>query len=282
MFSSSFFAGIPGPRYKTEHALLRRKIFVGGIGPLGEKDISAFFSKHGEIESVEVLRGRDKQPRGFSFIIFKKAETVDKLVSTRFFELGNRAVEVTALSHAPAAAIQPLICFCCFVFGAVLCRSRPASRSSGRRLASTGLPPKHLRAAHIRVRGKVRPRATRCHRARLRRHSWAHLLEHHNRSPMIALCSSHDRQIPCRLQVHSLADGNTTSSCSRQVINENTGWSSNRCNNSSHRCSSSNSSHSSHSSLALHQLGLGAVCTYNMCWVRKRDKASAATSRRDL
>lgn len=86
-----------GPRYKTEHALLRRKIFVGGIGPLGERDISAFFSKHGEIETVEVLRGRDKQPRGFSFIIFKRAETVDKLVATRFFEIGNRAVEVMLL-----------------------------------------------------------------------------------------------------------------------------------------------------------------------------------------
>ena len=67
---------------------------MGGIGPLGEREISAFFSKHGDIESVEVLRGRDKQPRGFSFIIFKKAETVDKLVATRFFEIGNRAVEV--------------------------------------------------------------------------------------------------------------------------------------------------------------------------------------------
>ena len=71
---------------------------MGGIGPLGEREISAFFSKHGDIESVEVLRGRDKQPRGFSFIIFKKAETVDKLVGTRFFEIGNRAVEVRTLT----------------------------------------------------------------------------------------------------------------------------------------------------------------------------------------
>ena len=76
---------------------------MGGIGPLGERDISAFFSKHGEIESVEVLRGRDKQPRGFSFIIFKKAETVDKLVTTRFFEVGNRAVEVR---HQPRSCRQ--------------------------------------------------------------------------------------------------------------------------------------------------------------------------------
>jgi len=83
-----------GHRYKTEHALMRRKIFVGGIGPLGEREITNFFSKQGEVESVEVLRGRDKQPRGFSFVIFKRAETVQKLVAARFFEIGNRPVEV--------------------------------------------------------------------------------------------------------------------------------------------------------------------------------------------
>ena len=82
---------------------------MGGIGPLGEREISAFFSKHGDIESVEVLRGRDKQPRGFSFIIFKKAETVDKLVGTRFFEIGNRAVEVRpTLSPLPATLLRNL------------------------------------------------------------------------------------------------------------------------------------------------------------------------------
>eukprot|EP01047_Picozoa_sp_COSAG01_P047710 COSAG01_NODE_4584_length_4898_cov_18.985622_4_plen_231_part_00 len=83
-----------GHRYKTEHALMRRKIFVGGIGPLGEREIADFFSKFGTVESCEVLRGRDKQPRGFSFVIFQKAETVAKLVATRFFEIGNRPVEV--------------------------------------------------------------------------------------------------------------------------------------------------------------------------------------------
>ena len=96
-----------GHRYKTERALLRRKIFVGGIGPLGEKDISGFFGKHGDIESVEVLRGRDKQPRGFAFVIFRKAETVDKLVAVRFFEVGNRPVEVKACEPQPRASAGP-------------------------------------------------------------------------------------------------------------------------------------------------------------------------------
>jgi hypothetical protein len=71
--------------------------------PAGEKEISDYFCKFGEIESVEILRGRDKQPRGFGFVIFKKPETVKKLVANRFFEVGNRPVEVGPRLSPPAA-----------------------------------------------------------------------------------------------------------------------------------------------------------------------------------
>ena len=137
-----------GSRYKTEHALLRRKIFVGGIGPLGERDISAFFSKHGEIESVEVLRGRDKQPRGFSFIIFKKAETVDKLVAIRFFEIGNRAVEVRPTPSVPCD--EPLS-------GARGSQMRPAML---KQLCHSGLPGQGVRATTTSGAGLQRVRKT--------------------------------------------------------------------------------------------------------------------------
>ena len=78
--------------------------------PPGEKDISDFFIKYGEIESVEVLRGRDKQPRGFGFVIFKKTDTVKKLVTDRFFEIGNRPVEVRAV--LPSSFSSPSSCCC--------------------------------------------------------------------------------------------------------------------------------------------------------------------------
>ncbi|KAF7278928.1 RNA-binding protein squid isoform X2 [Rhynchophorus ferrugineus] len=60
-----------------------KKLFVGGLSwETTDKDLREYFGKYGEIESINVktdsLTGRS---RGFAFIVFKDAESIDKVVA---------------------------------------------------------------------------------------------------------------------------------------------------------------------------------------------------------
>ena len=49
---------------------------MGGIGALSEADLYAYFATWGTVASVQVMRSRDVQPRGFGFVTFTAPEPV--------------------------------------------------------------------------------------------------------------------------------------------------------------------------------------------------------------
>ncbi|XP_030752221.1 RNA-binding protein squid isoform X2 [Sitophilus oryzae] len=62
-----------------------KKLFIGGLSwETTDKDLREYFSKYGEIESINVktdsLTGRS---RGFAFIVFKDAESIEKVTAER-------------------------------------------------------------------------------------------------------------------------------------------------------------------------------------------------------
>lgn len=60
-----------------------RKLFVGGLPKTAkEDDLLEYFSQFGPLEDYVVMVDRDTQkPRGFGFVTFKDAKTIEKVLS---------------------------------------------------------------------------------------------------------------------------------------------------------------------------------------------------------
>ncbi|KAJ9583714.1 hypothetical protein L9F63_021935 [Diploptera punctata] len=86
-------AGIPG---KDDD----RKLFVGGLSrQTTDRELKDYFSKFGEIESVTVkVDPYTGQSRGFAFIVFGNAKTIDKLLSSGDHYINKRKVDPKRVS----------------------------------------------------------------------------------------------------------------------------------------------------------------------------------------
>lgn len=72
-----------------------RKLFVGGLSwETTEKELRDYFSKFGEIESVNIKTDSNTgRSRGFSFIVFKSPESLDKVFEAGDHVINNKKVD---------------------------------------------------------------------------------------------------------------------------------------------------------------------------------------------
>ncbi|XP_075218867.1 RNA-binding protein squid-like [Lycorma delicatula] len=86
-------AGIPG---KDDD----KKLFVGGLSrQTTDKELKEYFGKFGDIESVTVkVDPYTGQSRGFAFIVFSDAQTIDKLLSVGDHFINKRKVDPKRVS----------------------------------------------------------------------------------------------------------------------------------------------------------------------------------------
>jgi len=85
-----------------------RKLFVGGLNKIqtDEESLRSFFIKYGGIIDCTIMRDADKQSRGFGFVLFDSASSVDEIISLRKegknFTLDDHHIEVKrALPKVP-------------------------------------------------------------------------------------------------------------------------------------------------------------------------------------
>lgn len=73
-----------------------RKIFVGGLShSTKEGTLFTYFSQFGTLSDVVVMtEGAQRRPRGFGFVTFENAASVDLVIRSRFHPIGGRHVEV--------------------------------------------------------------------------------------------------------------------------------------------------------------------------------------------
>lgn len=72
-----------------------RKIFVGGLPHnTSNEDFRAYFAQFGMISDAQVMTDRDTgRPRGFGFVTFESADTVDQIIEQRH-EIGGKQIEL--------------------------------------------------------------------------------------------------------------------------------------------------------------------------------------------
>jgi len=72
-----------------------RKLFVGGLSwDTTEKELREYFTKYGPIESINVKSDPiTKRSRGFAFLVFDKAETIDKIIAEKEHLINNKKVD---------------------------------------------------------------------------------------------------------------------------------------------------------------------------------------------
>lgn len=85
-----------------------RKLFVGGLNKTNtdEESLRGFFIKFGGIIDCTIMRDADKQSRGFGFVLFESASSVDEIITVRKegknFTLDDHHIEVKrALPKVP-------------------------------------------------------------------------------------------------------------------------------------------------------------------------------------
>ncbi|KAF6032432.1 hypothetical protein EB796_009246 [Bugula neritina] len=78
-----------GPITKT------KKIFVGGLASdTKEEDLQSYFETFGKVEETQLMYDKQTQRhRGFGFVTFEEADTVDKVVEIHFHEINDKVVE---------------------------------------------------------------------------------------------------------------------------------------------------------------------------------------------
>ena len=75
--------------------VLRNTLIVGAIDTADA--LHTFFSKFGAIQEILVMREPGtNRPRGFGFVTFEDEESVNKVLVSRFHEMGDKRVEVKA------------------------------------------------------------------------------------------------------------------------------------------------------------------------------------------
>jgi RNA recognition motif-containing protein len=64
------------------------KAYISGIrNEHNESDLANYFSKFGEIESVEIIVDHvTREKRGFAFVVFKDYDSVDRVVCEYFLK----------------------------------------------------------------------------------------------------------------------------------------------------------------------------------------------------
>ncbi|XP_043474269.1 RNA-binding protein squid isoform X2 [Leptopilina heterotoma] len=72
-----------------------RKLFVGALSwETTDKELREYFSKYGDIESINVKTDPNTgRSRGFAFIVFAKAESLDKIMSAGDHMINNKKVD---------------------------------------------------------------------------------------------------------------------------------------------------------------------------------------------
>jgi len=80
-----------------------RKVFVGGLSwETTKDDLKEYFEKYGEVENTMLKTDQEtKKSRGFGFVVFKKPETVDKVLSEKDHKLHKRTVETKKANPRP-------------------------------------------------------------------------------------------------------------------------------------------------------------------------------------
>jgi len=82
------------------------KIFVGGLSwQTNEESLRWHFEQYGKVVSVEVMRDRvTGDPRGFAFVVFAEAATVDLVMKEANHEINHKIVDV---KRAQARGVAP-------------------------------------------------------------------------------------------------------------------------------------------------------------------------------
>ncbi|XP_055622520.1 RNA-binding protein squid isoform X4 [Toxorhynchites rutilus septentrionalis] len=72
-----------------------RKLFVGGLSwETSDKELKEHFGQYGEIESINVKTDPNTgRSRGFAFIVYKSAESIDKVVAAGDHVINNKKVD---------------------------------------------------------------------------------------------------------------------------------------------------------------------------------------------
>ncbi|XP_053662836.1 RNA-binding protein squid-like [Anopheles marshallii] len=72
-----------------------RKLFVGGLSwETSDKELKEHFSQYGDIESINVKTDPNTgRSRGFAFIVYKSADSIDKVVSAGDHVINNKKVD---------------------------------------------------------------------------------------------------------------------------------------------------------------------------------------------
>ena len=67
---------------KPEAHITSTKVYLTGVKEgMGEADVRDYFSRFGDVESVEIIADRETgKPRGFAFVSFNDYDPVDKIV----------------------------------------------------------------------------------------------------------------------------------------------------------------------------------------------------------
>lgn len=77
-----------------------KKLFVGGLGrTISEKELREYFTQYGEIENINIKTDpMSGQSRGFAFIQFVNAKTVDDLLAAGDHFIANKKVDPKRVS----------------------------------------------------------------------------------------------------------------------------------------------------------------------------------------
>ena len=71
---------------------VRRKIFVGGLSwDTTKESLQGYFSKYGEVSDCVVMKDGDK-PRGFGFVTFAEAVSVQAVLTEGPHDIDNKKV----------------------------------------------------------------------------------------------------------------------------------------------------------------------------------------------
>jgi len=83
-----------------------RKLFVGGLGRnITEKELKDYFGKYGDIDNVSIKTDvYTGQSRGFAFVLYKNAKSIDDLLAAGEHYIGNKKVDPKRVK------VDPLYC----------------------------------------------------------------------------------------------------------------------------------------------------------------------------
>lgn len=81
---------------QNETVYIPNKIFVGGLPPdITTEEFKSFFAHFGTIiDAVLMYDHAPKLPRGFGFVVFDTAETVEGVLRSQFYKLRDKIIEV--------------------------------------------------------------------------------------------------------------------------------------------------------------------------------------------